>query len=82
LIGLVVENAVGLSLAEYAQEKIVEPAGFENGMFWMTDPRGGNIGGCCLSLRHRGDLARAGGHAHSGAMGKGHAQAEYRKVYH
>ncbi len=50
LIGLLVENAVGLPLAEYAQEKIVEPAGFETGMFWMTDPRGGNIGGCCLSL--------------------------------
>jgi len=51
LIGLVVENAVGLPLAQYAQEKIVEPAGFEGGLFWMTDPRGGNIGGCCLSLR-------------------------------
>lgn len=50
LIGLLVENAVGLSLAEYSQEKIVEPAGFEKGMFWMVDPRGGNIGGCCLSL--------------------------------
>jgi len=51
LIGVLVENAVGLSLAEYAQEKIVVPAGFEGGLFWMTDPRGGNIGGCCLSLR-------------------------------
>ncbi len=50
LIGVLVENAVGLSLAEYSQRKIVEPAGFENGMFWMVDPRGGNIGGCCLSL--------------------------------
>ncbi|MHA7818506.1 MAG: serine hydrolase domain-containing protein [Erythrobacter sp.] len=59
LIGMVIENAVGLSLAEYAQEKIVEPAGFANGMFWMTDPRGGNIGGCCLSLT-LGDYARMG----------------------
>jgi CubicO group peptidase (beta-lactamase class C family) len=50
LIGVLIENAVGLSLAEYAQEKIVEPAGFANGLFWMTDMRGGNIGGCCLSL--------------------------------
>jgi len=50
LIGVLVENAIGLSLAEYAQTKIVEPAGFEQGLFWMTDPRGGNIGGCCLSL--------------------------------
>ena len=51
LIGMVIENAVGLSLAEYAQEKIVEPAGFEGDLFWMSDPRGGSIGGCCLSLR-------------------------------
>jgi len=59
LIGLLVENAVGLPLAEYAQEKIVEPAGFAGRMFWMTDPRGGNIGGCCLSLR-LSDYARMG----------------------
>lgn len=59
LIGMVVENAVGLSLAEYAQEKIVEPAGFANGLFWMSDPRGGNIGGCCLSLT-LADYARMG----------------------
>ena len=59
LIGLLVENAVGLPLAEYAQEKIVEPAGFENGLFWMVDPRGGNIGGCCLSLT-LGDYTRMG----------------------
>lgn len=59
LIGMVVENAVGLSLAEYAQEKIVEPAGFEHGLFWMSDPRGGNIGGCCLSLSLE-DYARMG----------------------
>jgi CubicO group peptidase (beta-lactamase class C family) len=50
LIGVVIENAVGLPLAAYAQTKIVEPAGFENGLFWMSDPRGGSIGGCCLSL--------------------------------
>ncbi|MEM6475927.1 MAG: serine hydrolase [Pseudomonadota bacterium] len=59
LIGLLVENAVGLSLAEYAQSKIVEPAGLAGGLFWMTDPRGGNIGGCCLSLR-LSDYARVG----------------------
>lgn len=51
LIGLLVENAVGMPLAAYAKSKIVDPAGFAGSMFWMTDPRGGNIGGCCLSLR-------------------------------
>ncbi|MGB7418397.1 MAG: serine hydrolase domain-containing protein [Erythrobacter sp.] len=50
LLGLLVENAVGLPLAIYAQEKLVEPAGFAGDLFWMIDPRGGNIGGCCLSL--------------------------------
>ena len=59
LIGMVVENAVGLSLAQYAQEKIVEPAGFESPMFWMSDTRGGSIGGCCLSLT-LGDYTRMG----------------------
>lgn len=68
LIGLLVENAVGLSLAEYAQTKIVEPAGFEGGLFWMVDPRGGNIGGCCLSLR-LSDYARMGQFAMEGGDG-------------
>ncbi len=68
LIGLLVENAVGLSLAEYSQEKIVEPAGFAGEMFWMVDPRGGNIGGCCLSLR-LSDYARMGQFALDGGNG-------------
>jgi CubicO group peptidase (beta-lactamase class C family) len=59
LIGLLVENAVGMSLAEYAKDKIVDAAGFEGGLFWMVDPRGGNIGGCCLSIR-LSDYARMG----------------------
>jgi CubicO group peptidase (beta-lactamase class C family) len=68
LIGVLVENAVGLPLAEYAQAKIVEPAGFEGGLFWMVDPRGGNIGGCCLSLR-LSDYGRMGLFALEGGKG-------------
>jgi CubicO group peptidase (beta-lactamase class C family) len=68
LIGLLVENAVGMSLAEYAQAKIVEPAGFEDGLFWMVDPRGGNIGGCCLSIT-LADYARMGQFALEGGKG-------------
>lgn len=68
LIGVLVENAVGMSLAEYAQTKIVEPAGFAGELFWMTDPRGGNIGGCCLSLR-LADYARMGLFALEGGSG-------------
>lgn len=68
LIGVLVENAVGLPLAEYAQKKIVEPAGFAGGLFWMVDPRGGNIGGCCLSLR-LSDYARMGQFVLDGGKG-------------
>jgi CubicO group peptidase (beta-lactamase class C family) len=68
LIGVLVENAVGKPLAEYARDKIVAPAGFEGGLFWMVDPRGGNIGGCCLSLR-LADYARMGLFALEGGKG-------------
>jgi CubicO group peptidase (beta-lactamase class C family) len=68
LIGVLVENAVGMTLAEYAQAKIVEPAGFAGGLFWMVDPRGGNIGGCCLSIT-LADYARMGLFALEGGKG-------------
>ncbi|MBX7540528.1 serine hydrolase domain-containing protein [Qipengyuania sphaerica] len=59
LLGLIVERATGETLANYAARKIVEPAGFEGRLFWMQDLSGGNIGGCCLSLR-LADYARFG----------------------
>ena len=59
LLGLLVEEATGQSLAQYSASKIVFPAGFEGGLFWMQDLTGGNIGGCCLSLTLR-DYARFG----------------------
>ncbi|KUO55549.1 MAG: serine hydrolase [Sphingomonadales bacterium BRH_c3] len=68
LLGMLVENAVGLPMADYAKAKIVDPAGFAGGMFWMTDPRGGNIGGCCISLR-LADYARMGQFALEGGNG-------------
>lgn len=68
LIGVLVENAVGKPLAEYAKAKIVDPAGFAGDLFWMVDPRGGNIGGCCLSLR-LADYARMGLFALEGGQG-------------
>jgi CubicO group peptidase (beta-lactamase class C family) len=68
LIGVLVENAVGKPLAEYAKAKIIDPAGFEGGLFWMVDPRGGNIGGCCLSIR-LADYARMGQFALEGGAG-------------
>ena len=68
LLGLIVEEATGKSLAAYSAEKIVQPAGFEGGMFWMQDLTGGNIGGCCLSLR-LSDYARFGQFALEGGNG-------------
>lgn len=59
LLGVLVERATGASLAAYAKAKIVDPAGFEASMFWMIEPAGRNIGGCCLSLR-LADYARMG----------------------
>ncbi|PLK25079.1 serine hydrolase [Porphyrobacter sp. TH134] len=68
LIGLLVENAVGQPLAEYAKAKIIDPAGFAGGLFWMVDPRGGNIGGCCLSIT-LADYARMGQFVLEGGKG-------------
>ena len=49
LIGVLVENAVGQTLGEYARTKIVEPAGFAQPLFWQTDLSDRSVGGCCLS---------------------------------
>lgn len=68
LIGVLVANAVGKLLAEYAQAKIVEPAGFAGGLFWMIDPGANNIGGCCLSIT-LADYARMGQFALEGGKG-------------
>ena len=59
LLGLIVEEATGRSLADYAGEKIARPAGFAGKLFWMQDLTGGNIAGCCISLR-LSDYARFG----------------------
>ncbi len=68
LLGLIVEQATGQSLAAYAAQKIVEPTGLSGGMFWMQDLTGGNIGGCCLSLR-LSDYARFGQFVLEGGKG-------------
>ncbi len=59
LLGDIVAAATGKTLAAYAKDKIVDPAGFSGGLFWMTDLTGRNIGGCCLSIR-LSDYARMG----------------------
>ena len=59
LLGDIVAAATHQSLAAYAKQKIVDPAGFAGRLFWMTDLTGSNIGGCCLSIR-LSDYARMG----------------------
>ncbi len=68
LIGVLVENAVGMPLAAYAKPRIVDAAGFAGPMFWMVDGRGGDIGGCCLSIR-LSDYARMGQFVLEGGKG-------------
>ena len=68
LLGLIVEEATGKSLAAYSAEKIVVPAGFAGPLFWMQDLTGGNIGGCCLSLT-LADYARFGQFVMEGGEG-------------
>lgn len=59
LIGVLVQQATGRSLTDYAEAKIWRPFGMERDLFWMVDASGRNIGGCCLSASLR-DYARIG----------------------
>ena len=69
LLGDLVEAATGKTLAAYAKEKIVDPAGFAGPLFWMTDLTGrSDIGGCCLSLQ-LSDYARFGQFVLEGGQG-------------
>lgn len=59
LIGVLVTQVTGKTLAAYAGEKIWQPFGMERELFWMQDAGGQGIGGCCLSASLR-DYARIG----------------------
>jgi CubicO group peptidase (beta-lactamase class C family) len=65
LIGVLVTKATGKSLASYLSEKVWRPFGMERDAFWMVDPSGQDVGGCCLSVSLR-DYARMGVLALSG----------------
>ncbi|ACG77021.1 beta-lactamase [Phenylobacterium zucineum HLK1] len=59
LVGVLVSNAVGKSLSEYASEKIWKPFGMERDGIWVTDLAGHERGGCCISITLR-DYGRLG----------------------
>lgn len=50
LVGILVQKATGMSLAEYLSKKIWKPMGMQNDAYWLTDECSGlNIGGSGLS---------------------------------
>lgn len=59
LVGVLVANATGKTLADYASEKIWKPYGMEADAYWVTDPGGLERGGCCISMTLR-DYGRVG----------------------
>jgi CubicO group peptidase (beta-lactamase class C family) len=68
LIGVLVMRATGKPLATYLSEKVWRPYGMERDAFWMVDPSGHEVSGCCLSVSLR-DYARMGQFALEGGKG-------------
>lgn len=68
LIGVLVGNAVKKPLATYLSEVVWKRYGMERDAFWMTDPAGREVAGCCLSVSLR-DYARMGQLAMEGGPG-------------
>jgi CubicO group peptidase (beta-lactamase class C family) len=68
LIGVLVERATKKTLATYLSQKLWKPWGMERDAFWMVNPAGHEVSGCCLSVSLR-DYARMGLFALSGGKG-------------
>lgn len=58
-LGSLLVHATGRSLTEYMQEKLVDPLGFTNRSFWLTDATGREAAFAGLNLTAR-DYARLG----------------------
>jgi len=60
LVGTLLRSAIGNNLSDYLTEKIWKPFGMESDGFWMlTEPGGGEFGGCCVNATLR-DYGRIG----------------------
>lgn len=70
LVGILVSNAVGKTLSEYASEKLWQAYGMERDATWVVDPAGHERGGCCMSMTV-GDYARFGQFMLDGGMARG-----------
>ncbi len=70
LVGVLVENAVGKTLSEYASEKLWKPIGMEQDGIWISDDEGRDRGGCCMSMTLR-DYGRFGQFMLEGGVARG-----------
>lgn len=70
LVGVLVSNAVGKSLSDYASEKLWKAYGMERDATWLVDRAGHERGGCCISMT-LGDYARVGQFVLDGGMAQG-----------
>ena len=78
LVGTLLRAAIGNNLSTYLSEKIWQPVGMETDAYWtLTEPGGGEFGGCCLSITLR-DYARIGLCPARGTPGRRHAGAGRR----
>lgn len=60
LAGTLVRNAIGNNLSTYLSAKIWQPFGMQSDADWnLTEPAGGEMGGCCINATLR-DYARLG----------------------
>ena len=59
VLGLVLRQAIGKSLADYLSEKIWQPMGAESDASWIVDKSGQEAAFCCLGATLR-DFARLG----------------------
>jgi len=68
LAGTLLRAAIGNNLSTYLSEKIWRPYGMEADAYWqLTEPGGGEFGGCCISATLR-DYGRLGLFALSGGV--------------
>ncbi|WP_374572625.1 serine hydrolase domain-containing protein [Phenylobacterium sp.] len=59
LAGVLLSDAVGEPMSQYASEKLWAPFGMEQDAIWVDDVAGHERGGCCMSMTLR-DYARIG----------------------
>lgn len=67
LIGVLVREATGKTLAEYLSEKVWVPYGMQQDATWLLSDDGQEISGCCIQAATR-DYARFGQFILDGAM--------------